>query len=223
MSLHDAVGYVAERCECDLIKAGKAILAALGEGALVASAKVLVSDRGYLPAIVDGPIPLGPPRRVYAGIEPVPPKVWAGYPGSWFERRAVLPRGNAQYREHTAEGKDIGPVFVDPTLATADIDSWLNREGHKDSADTIRKGRRGPQAGTLDRYGVADRMLFPELERISRDCNLSLTQAALQLAEGRIEGKVVAGNGSPLSKAKRLVGLYKREHGAGQQKPPETL
>jgi hypothetical protein len=222
LSLHDAIGYVAERCECELIKAGKAVLAALGGEALVASANVLVRGRHYMPGIYDASDSAWPPRRVDAGIQPVPSKLWAGYPWPWFERRAVLPRGNPQYREHRADGRDIGPVYDNPTIATADIDRWLDGDARRRSTGTGRKGPRGPQPGTLDRYGEADRALFPEIERIQRECNASVTAAALMLAEGKIDGKEVPGAGAPLSKAKRLGSLYRRERGAGRSKPSET-
>jgi hypothetical protein len=70
------------------------------------------------------------------------------------------------------------------------------------------KRRRGPAKGGIDRYGEADRALFPELERIRRKHHLSLTAAAEKLAQGDIEGEHVLGHGSPLSRAKRLVKRY---------------
>jgi hypothetical protein len=126
LSLHDAIGYIADRCKCDLVQAGKAVLAALGEERLSASANVLVSDRSYEAGIVYGPIPVGRPKRIDAGIQTVPSKVWADYPWPSFQIRALHPRGNPQYRQHTVDGGQIGPVYVNPTLATADIDRWLD-------------------------------------------------------------------------------------------------
>jgi hypothetical protein len=70
------------------------------------------------------------------------------------------------------------------------------------------KRRRGPAKGSIDRYGEADRALFPELERIRREKHFSLSAAAQKLAEGEIEGKGVLGSGTPLSRAKRLVRRY---------------
>ena len=142
LSLQDAIGYITDRCKCDLIKAGKAVLAALSEGVLVASANVLVSDRSYEAGIVHGPIPVGPPKRVDAGIQTVPSKVWAGYPWPSFQMRALHPRGNPQYRQHTADGGQIGPVYVNPTIATADIDSWVNGEDRHELGPYL-----GDQAG----------------------------------------------------------------------------
>ena len=70
------------------------------------------------------------------------------------------------------------------------------------------KRRRGPAKGSIDRYGEADRALFPVLERIHRELHLSLSAAAQKLAEGEIEGERVLGSGTALSRAKRLVGRY---------------
>jgi len=75
-------------------------------------------------------------------------------------------------------------------------------------ASPLTKSRRGPAKGSLDRYGEADLALFPELERIQKAEHLSLTAAALKLAEGHIEGKNVIGSSTPLSRAKRLVERY---------------
>jgi hypothetical protein len=73
--------------------------------------------------------------------------------------------------------------------------------------------RRGPKPGTVDRYGEADRALFPEVERIMREDRVTASAAALKLAEGGVEGKNVEGFGTPKSRAKRLTGSYlkKRE------------
>jgi hypothetical protein len=135
LSLHDAVNYVAERCRCETQKAGKAVLAGLSEGALVASANVLVSDRSYMPSIVNA-LPDGPPRRVDAGIQSAPSNLWAEYRWPDFLRRAVLPRGNPMYRERTADGGQVGPVYSHPTIATADIDAWLDHDDHSHEVAT---------------------------------------------------------------------------------------
>jgi hypothetical protein len=117
-SFHDAINYVAGRCKCELEEAGKALHAALGEGALRATANRLIRDH-------DQPVPLR--EYVNTGLHPVPSKLWAGYPRSDFLRRAVPPRGNPMYRERTADGRKVGPVYRDPTIATTDIDIWLDR------------------------------------------------------------------------------------------------
>jgi hypothetical protein len=126
MSLSDAISYVSERCKCTSVRAGKAIYVMLGEGALVTSANILVRDV----------LPGGQPRWVDAGIEPVPARLWAGYPWPTFSRR-TMPSSKAEFREQTADGRGIGPLYSNPTLATADIDAWLDRGGRPDSGDII--------------------------------------------------------------------------------------
>jgi hypothetical protein len=81
-------------------------------------------------------------------------------------------------------------------------------EGVADGAsDAARKGRFGPEPGTLRRYDAADRKLFPELERIMAEEKKSRTAAALALASR------IAGAGTDQSRAMRLARLYKRERG----------
>jgi predicted nucleotide-binding protein len=116
LSLHDAINYVAERCKCEIERAGKAVHAALGEGTLRLDAHLLVREsHGH--------------ARVDAGIGPVPSELWVEYPWPDFRRRAILPRGNPMYRERTADGQQVGPVYSHPTIATTDIDIWLDRDG----------------------------------------------------------------------------------------------
>jgi hypothetical protein len=74
------------------------------------------------------------------------------------------------------------------------------------------KRRRGPAKNSIDRYGEADRALYQELNRIAREDHVSLTAAALELANGKIENKVILGHGAPLSRAKRLVARYYADH-----------
>jgi hypothetical protein len=127
LSLHDAINYVAERCNCETEKAGKAVHAALGEGTLRLDAHLLVRE-GH--------------ARVDAGIGPVPSKVWAGYPWPDFFRRAVHPHGNQMYNERTADGRWVGPVYSAPTVLTTDIDLWLDSDdSRKGLADAVTAGK----------------------------------------------------------------------------------
>jgi hypothetical protein len=80
------------------------------------------------------------------------------------------------------------------------------------------KRHRGPVKDSLDRYGEADRALYPELERIVKEDHVSLTAAALKLAENK-ERRILLGDGAPLSRAKRLVGQYNADQ---KLKPAET-
>ena len=61
--------------------------------------------------------------------------------------------------------------------------------------------RKGPAPGKLDRYGEADRALFPQLEQVMKDKRLSASAAARRLADD----DKVAGTGTPLSRARRLT------------------
>jgi hypothetical protein len=70
-----------------------------------------------------------------------------------------------------------------------------------------RPKRRGPVPGSVDRYGDADRALFPEIDRIVSDQQKSPTAAARILAE---QGRV-PGDGTEDSKVKRLARLYLKE------------
>jgi hypothetical protein len=83
------------------------------------------------------------------------------------------------------------------------------------SNDAAKPGSQGPKRGRLDRYGHADRALFPKLEEKMKTEYLSAYAAALQLAE---DGKV-AGTGAAKSVAKRLAGRFLKY---GQKKPTET-
>ncbi len=100
-------------------------------------------------------------------------------------------------------------------VLTQELDRWRHRETgtakpvaprSDDKRDGSASRRRGPEPGTVDRYGAKDRALFPELKALLAD-GLSVTAAALRLAE---EGKI-AGVGASGSKAKRLADRYRRE------------
>jgi hypothetical protein len=67
--------------------------------------------------------------------------------------------------------------------------------------------RKGPQPGTVDRYGKSDRALYGDMRRLMGDGRMSATGAARHLAEkGKIEG-----GGAPESLARRLARRYRAE------------
>jgi hypothetical protein len=76
-----------------------------------------------------------------------------------------------------------------------------------EQARPVRRPRRGPQPGDLDRYGLADRALLPELRVIMEREQLSATAAARKLAD---QNKIL-GHGTSESRTKRLASLYHRE------------
>lgn len=94
---------------------------------------------------------------------------------------------------------------------------WVDKSrASKESAADVRlatpamatapKRRKGPEPGSVDRFGESDRALFPELERIMRERHISVHAAALELASG---GKI-KGAGSEASRAKRLASRYRK-------------
>jgi hypothetical protein len=70
-----------------------------------------------------------------------------------------------------------------------------------------RPKRRGPAPGSVDRYGKADRALFPKIDRMVSEQQKSVHAAALILAEQGL----VPGDGTKLSKAIRLARLYRKQ------------
>jgi len=87
------------------------------------------------------------------------------------------------------------------------------------ASDADRERRFGPEPGTLRRYEAADRALFPEVERIMAEKQMSRTAAALDLALA----DRVAGVGTPHSRAKRLAALHKRDRGGTGQARGEEV
>jgi hypothetical protein len=69
--------------------------------------------------------------------------------------------------------------------------------------------RRGPKPGTIDRYGKADRALFPRVTKLMKSEQLTRLGAANRLAEA---GKV-AGTGTIESRARRLANRHRNEVG----------
>jgi hypothetical protein len=127
MPLHAVISYIMERCNCQWERASQALHAALCEKQLQAVADKLIRDPDR---------PRHDSRSISTGPYPVPSKLWAGYPWPAFNRRSQ-PRGNAQFREQTANQGETGPVYSNPTIATADIDAWLGREGQTESRDIM--------------------------------------------------------------------------------------
>jgi hypothetical protein len=114
-----------------------------------------------------------------------------------WERSSITYRGPSVI--YTIEGAYVFREHLDAWVASAaSVAPGIGR----------RRRPRGPAQGTVDRYGDADRKLFPELERFVREERMSVSAAAAKLAE---EGKV-SGPATTESKAKRLAERYRREH-----------
>jgi uncharacterized protein (TIGR02391 family) len=113
MSLYATISYVAERSDCAPEKASIAVLEALREGALLATANTLRNDHDK-------------PR-----LDFVPAKLWAGYTWLEFYDRSG-PRGNTTHRQRTTDGEAVGLFYINPRIATHTIDAWIEREGNQD-------------------------------------------------------------------------------------------
>jgi len=67
--------------------------------------------------------------------------------------------------------------------------------------------RRGPAPGAVDRYSKSDRACYPELKWLIREHKMSVEGAARKLLETR----VIAGAGTPESRARRLAKRYRAD------------
>jgi hypothetical protein len=105
------------------------------------------------------------------------------------------------------------PTVADPAQAapeaTASVESPAPEAdlSGRPEAEILPPGRRrpGPRPGAIDRFGEADRALFPEMTALMTTEHLSRLQAARQLANA---GKV-SGIGTPESRARRLADRYR--------------
>jgi hypothetical protein len=87
------------------------------------------------------------------------------------------------------------------------LDAWIASAASVASGIGRSRRPRGPERGTVDRYGDADRELFPELTRLTREERMSVSAAAKELARaGKVSGPATAE-----SKVKRLAERYRRE------------
>ena len=76
--------------------------------------------------------------------------------------------------------------------------------------DPSQRTRRGPQRGTVDRFGEADRALFPQMKRLVEKAHKSAHAAALELASaGKIKGA-----GTEKSRAQRLAKRFRKDRAA---------
>ena len=110
-------------------------------------------------------------------------------------------------------------LFLDVQIEWSGAAAYLRRQARRAQHDVsirshrIRTGpatgpkRRGPAPGSVDRYGKADRALFPKIDRMVSKQQKSVHAAALILAEQGL----VPGDGTELSKAIRLARLYRKQ------------
>ena len=157
--------------------------------------------------------------------------MWSGKPTDTGDYCAVFAvrRGlsnwtGAQTRSKLKDVEDLATPRADwdrlaglglaPATAPKEEEAAKAVEAQPDSAGLDRPAaavarRRGPKPGTIDRYGKSDEALYPEIDRLMKDCQMTLTGATRKLAsEGRIEGP----NSKPDSLAKRLRDRYRHSH-----------
>jgi hypothetical protein len=98
-------------------------------------------------------------------------------------------------------------VQLEPPPPATQPDESAVADTTKPVADRKRMKRRGPEPGTIDRFGDDDRALFPQVTRLMKKENLSRLQAATRLANA----SKVAGIGTIESRARRLADRYRDE------------
>jgi hypothetical protein len=68
------------------------------------------------------------------------------------------------------------------------------------------RAAKGPVRGEIDRFGDADRALFPEIERRMKSQRLTSTEAVRQIPEDKL-----AGRGTLDSRIRRVSDRFRRE------------
>jgi hypothetical protein len=74
------------------------------------------------------------------------------------------------------------------------------------TAAPLPRAAKGPVRGEIDRYGDADRALFPEIERLMKSKRLTRTEAVRQIPEAKL-----AGHGTLDSRIRRVSDRFRRE------------
>jgi hypothetical protein len=112
---------------------------------------------------------------------------------------------------------DWGVAFQWFELSRTEFLNWLNSRHYslpcfwgcleKDAVPTRLRGKKGPTPGELRRYEADDLALIPEIEKIMKEENKSVTAAVRTLAEAN----KIKGIGSLGSRVKRVVALFRRD------------
>jgi hypothetical protein len=172
--------------------------------------------RGHIdPEPVLGPGILGIARSII--IDTADLERWLSARG--LEQRdapASVKPSNGRRSDHAVDPQATEAVNSQDPAAKDDFD--LRSSVTPSRLENRQKPRRGPEPGTVDRFGDSDRALFSELEALMAG-EMSRSAAALQLAD---QGKV-AGTGTPESRAKRLADRYRRERGSGANRIGQKL
>lgn len=114
--------------------------------------------------------------------------------------------------QHSGELDPINTVIRTADLANiaeerGEQPKYLTKYLRLKTSPVAQRQRRGPAPGTVNRYGDADRKLFPKIKRLMRERRITASAAAAELAELNN----VAGVGSKSSRAKRLAKRFLSE------------
>jgi hypothetical protein len=123
--------------------------------------------------------------------------------------RHLVPTTPAEMVESLAERATLPPASPASGKTTIPPETLTSPTAAPANKDRLRRTR-GPQRGTVDRFGKADRSLFPEMKRLMDEDHKSAYAAALELA---LAGNV-KGAGTPESQAKRLAKRFLNERSA---------
>jgi hypothetical protein len=159
------------------------------------------------------------PARMQAVVETESPKtVRSDYLDHCWIPRTLFQRWLATHNMPVAPPRFEASAYApsaSPRSTNVESRSQKGRAGTRGGlsasskrAKSERRGRRGPAPGTVDRYGKADRALYPELERIMRENSTTLSAAALDLARA----DQLPGTGTPESRASRLAKRFRKDH-----------
>jgi hypothetical protein len=124
--------------------------------------------------------------------------------------RHLVPATPAEIVESLAEQAILPPASPASSKTPSPPKSLTIPTTATASMDPSRRTRRGPQRGTVDRFGEADRVLFPEMNRLVDEDHKSVHAAALELASaGKIKGV-----GTEKSRAQRLAKRFREDRAA---------
>jgi hypothetical protein len=90
-------------------------------------------------------------------------------------------------------------------VPTTNVERELERLSSTAAASRPRAAK-GPVRGEIDRFGDADRALFPEIERLMQSQHLTSTEAVQQIPEDKL-----AGRGTLDSRIRRVSDRFRRE------------
>jgi Uncharacterized protein conserved in bacteria (DUF2321) len=103
-----------------------------------------------------------------------------------FSRPACPP---VEFREKTAGGGEVGPIYSNPTIATADIDAWL--ELNQRSHETMAQGDASFTAEVCGKGHVTTSAVESSPERTAKFCSIcgSATIQACPECNALIQGQ----------------------------------